>query len=745
MALCIFPAVIVASSLRATEIEITVTGTAPAVKAQSPAAKPPSPEPAAPSPAPGPAASPAGPTPEDQPFAIPPNPRLGRDFQKQEDDWYERAMAQPFLKQIPDGTPWKGGANDYIHEAIRTWEKQLTSFKKPAADGKKLIATGCKDPLISVLVQFFSAYSGDKANTVDTARAAFAQLDHDKLYPPAIIRMAALATNEVMQAVTSGRDPQLDARAVELGKEAIQAGNYAGADEDLLLHHTLAWSWGWNHFINNYDALAAAYADAKAPDWVMHTLKGYIEVKWAWDRRGPGYANTVSKEGWLSFNQRYDVARDEYTASWKEHPTRPEAASEMIGITMAGHGHPGDTMRLWLDRAVAAQFDYIQAYDAMIWGLRPRWGGSVERMLKFARVCAETKRFDTDVPNQFFRMIDNATEETDWRNVYRSPIVADIVVPTAMGIADAPANQSRWQQNYSLAAVEAYLVGDGAAAASALNAAGGQLASDGRNLLYQRGGDFDVMQREIAVLQSPAGQTFWQGEEAYDKGQLDQALDAFHHCADALKGSPLAAAPQAKAESIQVELNLAKGGWVKLPMEAAAWHFQGGTWVTAAPDCLAIDGSCGKATAYATPRLGPTFDMRGEIEVDSPGKDEAEVAVLLGEHGTGYFATCGFKQNKGVNNLHASARDRWDDSTAQSAEVAAQTPNTFLLHVENNQVTFQLNGIPVVANYRANSSPLNKQQSRIGFAVRGLHAGTIIKIRNFEVKTHDGPQVLSML
>jgi hypothetical protein len=681
-------------------------------------------------------AKPPAPNPEDMPIVVPPYPYLAKDLQKREDAWYDRNMIEPFLSQIPDGKPWKNAAKDYIKAAVHVWQVQQTSFKRVMTDGKSLIAQGCDDPLVSILVQYFRCYSGDHEGVGDAAQAAFARMDREKHYPAAVVRMAGMAANNILQVTASSRSVEIDQRVVDLTKDSMLAGDYKGEDDCLFLRHTLAWPWGWDFFTNNYEGLAAVFPAAAVPDWIQHTLKGYIEVKRAWDRRGPGYANTVTPEGWMGFNDRYNVARDEYTAGWKLHPTRPEAASEMIGITMAGHGHPGDTMRLWFDRAVAAQFDYIQAYDAMAWGLRPRWGGSVKRMLHFARLCAETRQFDTEVPSQFFRIIDNATEEEDWRKVYRSPIVSDLVVPTAMGIADSPVRRPDWKQQYSRAAVEAYLVGDGVAAADALNKAGGTLASSGRDLLYQRGGDMDAMKREIAVLQTPAGPDYWKGEQLYDQGNLDGATGSFNQCAAKLKAAsdPLEAVPLARAEALQVEKDLASGGWQKIPLDPGIWHFQGGNWKTSQPGCLEIDGP-GKAIAYATPRIGQTFELRGDIEVTCTDKQESSVAVLLGEHGTGYFVTCGFKQNRGIDILQASATDRWDESTGSPEGVPVQTPDSFLIHVENGQVTYQLNGRPVAADYRAGSSPLNKAHSRIGLAARSLHPGTIVRFTKLEART----------
>ncbi len=94
----------------------------------------------------------------------------------------------------------------------------------------------------------------------------------------------------------------------------------------------------------------------------------------------------------------------------------------MITVTMGGHGNKGETIRTWFDRAVNAQMDYPDAYKAMIFALRPRWGGSHREMLAFGRECLGTKRFDTDVPLFYLyalRKVGVEMENNRWRLPFR--------------------------------------------------------------------------------------------------------------------------------------------------------------------------------------------------------------------------------------------------------------------------------------------------------------------------------------
>ncbi|MGB8356518.1 MAG: hypothetical protein WCD79_21645, partial [Chthoniobacteraceae bacterium] len=228
-----------------------------------------------------------------QPIALQASPYTSSDLQKQADAWFDRTFTQPFLKRVTDDKPWKVAAQGYIKQAISAFQAQR-GFVAAADNGKKLIALGCDDPLIAVFTHYFRCYTADNADVADMAKDAFKRLDQEKYYSPAVLRIGGLLANNVIQVKTSSRSPEIDQRVIELTKDTALAGDYPGDDIYLFMHHTMASPWGWNHFVNNYDALAAALVEAKVPEWVQRTLKGYIEVRRAWDRRGGGYANTVS-------------------------------------------------------------------------------------------------------------------------------------------------------------------------------------------------------------------------------------------------------------------------------------------------------------------------------------------------------------------------------------------------------------------------------------------------------------------
>jgi hypothetical protein len=214
---------------------------------------------------------------------------------------------------------------------------------------------------------------------------------------------------------TNRRDRELESKSLEFLSAAVNEGSFDGDDAKIFVHFQYSRP-GLDFGDQTADLLAPIYANEKLPEWARATLGGHILLKRAWKVRGTGWAYTVAPRalGWLcrtpesgttAIGSRVGVATG-----------RPEAATDMIRLTMAGHGSDDDSVRLWFDRAIAAQCDYRQAFEATLWSLRPRWGGSYEHMIAFGRACLNSGRFETGVPSYFLKAVaDVASELKDWR------------------------------------------------------------------------------------------------------------------------------------------------------------------------------------------------------------------------------------------------------------------------------------------------------------------------------------------
>lgn len=150
----------------------------------------------------------------------------------------------------------------------------------------------------------------------------------------------------------------------------------------------------------NYDQEAVLIGLLKSEsvdEYLLHYLVGTHYITLAWTHRGNGFADTVSEEQWKQFRLHAQVASDHLQYAWFLQPDLPYAPHSLIRLGMARQGTKADA-HFWFLRTVEARFDYYEAYWAMMNALLPRWGGSHEQMLAFARDCFKTDRFDTLVP-----------------------------------------------------------------------------------------------------------------------------------------------------------------------------------------------------------------------------------------------------------------------------------------------------------------------------------------------------------
>lgn len=147
----------------------------------------------------------------------------------------------------------------------------------------------------------------------------------------------------------------------------------------------------------------AEATQANQPSWHRDTLLGTIEIALAWDARGSGWANSVTEDGWRDFRSHLANAEQLLTGAWKAAPEQPLAPTTMI--TVAVGINTLDDERTWFDRAVIAEFDYMNAYYSYMTTIRPRWGGSHDLMLAFGSECASTMRYDTNVPTVLVKAV----------------------------------------------------------------------------------------------------------------------------------------------------------------------------------------------------------------------------------------------------------------------------------------------------------------------------------------------------
>ncbi|HVV70384.1 MAG TPA: DUF4034 domain-containing protein, partial [Verrucomicrobiae bacterium] len=106
---------------------------------------------------------------------------------------------------------------------------------------------------------------------------------------------------------------------------------------------------------------------------------------------------TVSEEGWEGFRKHLEKADQLLSQSWRLNPSNAYTAYLMMKVEL-GQGEGKERMELWLNRAMALAPGYYDAADMASYYLEPRWYGSEEEALAFARSCVTSTQWVGRVP-----------------------------------------------------------------------------------------------------------------------------------------------------------------------------------------------------------------------------------------------------------------------------------------------------------------------------------------------------------
>ena len=137
--------------------------------------------------------------------------------------------------------------------------------------------------------------------------------------------------------------------------------------------------------------MVPAYKRAYPKSARPFALEGHFAIDWAWDARGGGWASTVTPQGWRLFGERIDMAEKALLEAWKRGPAHADVAEMMITVCMAKSDRPG--VEKWCKLGLEADPDDRKLCTDTLYALMPRWLGSHEDMLRFARDCASGSNY----------------------------------------------------------------------------------------------------------------------------------------------------------------------------------------------------------------------------------------------------------------------------------------------------------------------------------------------------------------
>ncbi len=450
-----------------------------------------------------------------------------RDFYEREAAWMERVYLRPMEERLKGG-PQAEEAADFVRQIInrlRLWPDER-GWAPLLEQGDQLIASGQDDPLVVYLwAQLHFAKIKDWRACLARMQTAWGeiQLQED---PSALALYAGYFYRDLL------REQKVHTRDVD-GKlptymaRALADGSFQQDEVFLFVYNTVR-GWGSDHTEKNMEAVEPVIEASNLPEWAKLTITGSMEITKGWNERGRGYANTVTPEGWKGFARHLTGAEKKLRKAWELAPEYPYAAERMIPVVMGGHGQRGDTEFMWLERATRAHFDYMPAYRSTSWALRPRWGGSHQKMLALADACADTRRYDTYVPIYYFDTLDQIYSETkDWQTLYRNPAVAARVLEVSKGLVDAPERQFERAARQGVYALNAWMVGRNDIAVEQLAAAKGEFGPIAENKMRRYGIDPTEVGAELAMTQRTDLDDLQTADAMYSRREYAGALAAY--------------------------------------------------------------------------------------------------------------------------------------------------------------------------------------------------------------------------
>jgi hypothetical protein len=616
-----------------------------------------------------------------------------------------------------------GGAYDRVGKHDPAWDETAVKFldamaayfayaKSPAVylDAKRLshddllalgeaaAAAGCDDPM----VQYCRAAILDDMRRptaawpiLDRAAAGLGLLN----YPAFRQSVAARRLARLMAPLPNSKAAVAKCRQVEWD-QAVAALSEKTDDKDLrVVLDTVDDTFEAATPERKLEFCQAVERSKDASPWVVNLLYGRYEVAAAWAARGKGFADTVTEAGWKGFGEHLARAREYLVKAHALHPDFPEAAARMIAVAMGEGGRANESTRDWFDRAVRAQFDYEPAYDAYVFSIFPRWGGSHEKMFDFGLECAATDRYDTNVPYQLARIVQRMSgDENDGDGtglqVLAAPRVYAAVERLFDKLVERATDPDVKDQYASQHVAIAWRAGRYDAAAALMDKLGDRVQPmPFANLLGWAPGAIS----QVRLMTSAHAKAAAAAEHDLDARDYAGAVAKYQALAGKLPPDhPGQLFVRYRLKAAQIQKSMSDGdGWVSLAPDAdfAPWTVFKGDWKRTKDGWIeSTADDTGGTLLLCRADLGPSYEMRVTVE-SPPGKTTAIPAIFVNWwYPEGY----GLGAVTPAFNSAAALGYRF----RRSVTLPLNKPTVVGVRVEGKRFALLVNGKAVVTNVR---------------------------------------------
>lgn len=557
--------------------------------------------------------------------AVAVEPTTAADFSRHLGEWFATKLAADFQAHGRKDAPWADQLAAF-HAAFAAAiadqfadEAGLAKLEGTAAD---LVKAGCDDPVFLMGKARLGIAKQQLREAQLALRKALPAVQKAG-YPPFYEFLNLSWTRRTMPGGMSQPMPKLYEAAIAAARDPA----FAGRDRQIYVRSVMPTE---GPFLA---AAAKAFAlpDSGVDPWIAAVVAGRAAIVAGWEARGNEFAHKVTPEGWKTFEAQLALAREQLTKAHEMHPELPEAAAEMITVSMADGS---DEERLWFDRAVAAEFDHADSYQRFgLNALLPRWGGSHEEMLEFGRAGLATGRFETIVPSTFLdAALAVGRELPDARDVFALPGVYDDCLKVAagyLGVSTSPRVTEVWK---SRLVIIHWAAGHYDAACAVLDDLGDTLAA--RALEDFRVKPDDVV-AECRLFAGPHADAAAAAEESIAAGKVADALTAYTALAE--RGdlpAPVRRLVAGRVATLKMAKAVADHEWVDIqpPADLGGWRQVGGDWTLQPDGTLSARADKGRLKLICESEFGQDVEFTAEIDLverPTPQKNWERCVIML--------------------------------------------------------------------------------------------------------------------
>lgn len=604
--------------------------------------------------------------------------------------------------------------------------------------GDQLAANpACTDPLVLAAAGVTASELFEGIQRLERAVRGYEGSKH-RAYPKL---QATIALTEKLLENKEDRLPVLDGAALGHLREAFRDGSFQPGDQAELGELFVG---GWaGEFFKRQSVRIGEIVRSAGPEWqwLALLLAGEREIVEAWKARGSGYADTVSQKGWQGFSEHLEKARERLTEAWRLRPDLPLAPTRMMTVALGSSGIA--EMRLWFDRAVAAQLDYHKAWNELRWGLRPRWHGDLESMLAFGVTALNTSRFDTDVPRMLFDAVSDLEAEGQLpagQHLFGRPDIwphLDRMYEGYLKEVERGGDLTGWRSGY---ATVAFLAGKHQVSRMQLEAL--TWTPRPKNLTGW-GIDVSLMALEVAARTGPLAREIEAAEAKRQRGQYAAAREEYARlAAGTVEDARTMAFIRDRLVTTDLESRWAANEWVPLlPGEddLRGWQVVGGTFRRLPDGALEADSGPRGHLIYSRARMGMNFEARGTFEVVRTSNGDFQGGLVLGLpqiENTGWYSLR-IKHNAKEGEV-ASFASTWSKRQVfgpARLNSGVGATNTFTLRFQRGFVSAAVNQKTILAQVAApKTRNLNTNVFWLGVGAYHDMNQTTIRYRDVQVR-----------